>query len=107
MRVGWGLGLRFTLLGPVEVCADGRSLSGLAPRHRAVLGYLLLNAGKVMSADRLIDAVWGLTPPDTARAQIHAAITAIRRVLRAAGAADVLTTRPSGYVIIAGPDRLD
>lgn len=99
--------LRFTVLGPIEVSVGGRALPGLAPRHRAVLGYLLLNAGRVVSADRLIDAVWGLTPPDSARAQIHAAITAIRRVLRAAGAAELLGTRPAGYVISPGTDQLD
>ncbi|MDV6291171.1 hypothetical protein R2F25_37695 [Streptomyces sp. UP1A-1] len=35
----------------------------------------------------------GLAPPDTARAQIHASVAAVRRVLRAAGAAELLQTR--------------
>lgn len=96
---------RFTVLGPVGVTADGRHVPGAAPRHRAVLGYLLLNAGTVVPVERLADAVWGLTPPETARAQIHAAVTAIRRVLRAAGADDTLRTRASGYLV--QPDDLD
>ncbi|WP_052440997.1 AfsR/SARP family transcriptional regulator [Streptacidiphilus anmyonensis] len=91
-----------TVLGPVEVLDDtGRPLPGLAPRHRAVLGYLLVNAGRVVSAERLIDAVWGVDAPETARAQIHAAVTAIRRVLRGGGAAELLETRPEGYVALA------
>ncbi|WP_327358371.1 AfsR/SARP family transcriptional regulator [Streptomyces sp. NBC_01304] len=99
--------MRFSILGPVEISDDDGPLAGTAPRHRAVLGYLLLHAGTVLSADRLIDAVWGLTPPDTARAQVHAAVTAIRRVLRGTGTAEVLETRPSGYVIVPRPGQLD
>ncbi|MBG0827390.1 tetratricopeptide repeat protein [Planomonospora sp. ID67723] len=99
--------MRFTVLGPVEVTVDGVRLAGLAPRHRAVLAYLLLHARAVLSRDRLIDAMWGPTPPETARSQIHAAITAIRRVLRQAGAADVLQTREAGYVIVPKAGQLD
>jgi DNA-binding SARP family transcriptional activator/tetratricopeptide (TPR) repeat protein len=99
--------LRFTLLGPVQVIADGTPLTGIAPRHRAVLGYLLLNAGRVISMERLIDAMWGHDRPDTARSQIHASITAIRRVLRGAGAVHLLQTRTGGYVAAPEPGRLD
>jgi DNA-binding SARP family transcriptional activator/tetratricopeptide (TPR) repeat protein len=91
--------VRFVVLGPVEASVDGRPLVGLAPRHQAVLAYLLLHTGTVMSAERLTMALWGDAPPDTARSQIHAAITAIRRVLRTVGADDVLVTRAAGYVV--------
>ncbi|MEU6785864.1 BTAD domain-containing putative transcriptional regulator [Nonomuraea angiospora] len=90
--------LRFTLLGPVQMIVDGAPLTGIAPRHRAVLAYLLLNAGRVISIERLIDAMWGYDQPDTARSQIHASITAIRKVLRGAGAVHLLETRAGGYV---------
>lgn len=99
--------LRFTLLGPVQIIADGTPLTGVAPRHRAVLGYLLLNAGRVISMERLIDAMWGHDRPDTARSQIHASITAVRRVLRGAGAVHVLETRAGGYVVSPEPGQLD
>lgn len=99
--------LRFTLLGPVQVIADGTPVTGIAPRHRAVLGYLLLNAGRVISLERLIDAMWGYDQPDTARSQIHASITAIRRVLRGADAANLLETRTGGYVAHLQPGQLD
>ncbi|MGW0196775.1 AfsR/SARP family transcriptional regulator [Nonomuraea sp. NPDC003201] len=99
--------VRLTILGPVEVSAGDRSLPALAPRHRAFLGYLLLHAGVVLSVERLIDAMWGPTPPDTARAQVHAALTAIRRTLRAADAVHLVQTRPAGYVISPRPGQLD
>jgi DNA-binding SARP family transcriptional activator/Tfp pilus assembly protein PilF len=99
--------VRFTILGPVEVSAPGQRVPPAAPRHRAVLAYLLLHAGTVVSADRLIGAIWGQTPPDTARAQIHATVTVIRRVLRAAGAGQALGNRAGGYVLLLEPGQLD
>ncbi|MBO2458358.1 AfsR/SARP family transcriptional regulator [Actinomadura violacea] len=99
--------LRFTVLGPVEAAVPGRTLPALAPRHRAMLAYLLLHAGSVLSAEQLIDAMWGPAHPETARAQVHAAITAIRRVLKAADSEHLLVTRPAGYVLTPEPGRLD
>ncbi|MFI7129243.1 BTAD domain-containing putative transcriptional regulator [Nonomuraea sp. NPDC050153] len=99
--------LRFTLLGPVQMIVDGAPLTGIAPRHRAVLAYLLLNAGRVISIERLIDAMWGYDQPDTARSQIHASITAIRKVLRGAGAVRLLETRAGGYVAQPEPGQVD
>ncbi|MEU7745879.1 BTAD domain-containing putative transcriptional regulator [Nonomuraea sp. NPDC049158] len=102
-----GGNVRFAVLGPVEASAEGLELPSLAPRHRAFLGYLLLHSGTVLSVERLSEAMWGPTRPDTARAQVHAALTAIRRTLRAAGAVHLLETRPAGYVITPEPGQLD
>ncbi|MFB8278509.1 AfsR/SARP family transcriptional regulator [Nocardia colli] len=99
------MSVRFRVLGAVEIVVDGIAVAGTAPRHRAVLAYLLINSGQVLSADRIIDAMWGVEPPETARSQIHAAITALRRVLRPSGNAHLLETRAAGYVVL--PDRLD
>ncbi len=99
--------LRFTLLGPVQMVVDGAPLTGIAPRHRAVLAYLLLNAGRVISVERLIDAMWGYDRPDTARSQIHASITVIRKALRGAGAVHLLETRAGGYVAQPEPGQVD
>ncbi|MCX4986051.1 BTAD domain-containing putative transcriptional regulator [Streptomyces sp. NBC_00572] len=99
--------MRFTILGPVEALAPGPESPGLAPRHRAVLAYLLLHAGVAISTDRLIEAMWGPLPPDSARAQIQTTIAAIRRMLRASEADRMLATRPAGYVITPEPGQLD
>ena len=82
-------------------------MPGLAPRHRAVLAYLLLHARTVVSAERLTGAMWGEMPPNTARAQVQAAVAAIRRILRATGAVQVLATRSGGYVISPEPGQFD
>ncbi|WP_431914451.1 tetratricopeptide repeat protein [Nonomuraea jabiensis] len=99
--------MRFTILGPVEAVVPGAQPPRLAPRHRAVLAYLLLHAGVVISTDRLVDAMWGPLPPDSARAQIQTTIAAIRRMLRACGADQMLATRPAGYLITLAPGQLD
>ncbi|MEU7075163.1 BTAD domain-containing putative transcriptional regulator [Streptomyces narbonensis] len=99
--------MRFTVLGPVEAVAPGSDAPGLAPRHRAVLAYLLLHAGVAVGTDRLIGAMWGPLPPDSARAQIQTTIAAIRRMLRASDADRMLATRPAGYVITPEPGQLD
>ncbi|WP_018351431.1 AfsR/SARP family transcriptional regulator [Longispora albida] len=97
----------FGVLGPVEASSQGVRLPPLAPRHRAVLGYFLLHAGKVLSAERVIGAVWGENPPDTVRTQLQGSVSAIRRALAQAGAPDMLVTRSPGYVLDLGEASLD
>ncbi|GIG69231.1 AfsR/SARP family transcriptional regulator [Phytomonospora endophytica] len=99
--------MRLAILGPVEAVGPGPRTPALAPRHRAVLAYLLLHAGTVISTGRLIDAMWGPAPPDSARAQIQTTIAAIRRMLRESAADAILATRPAGYVITPAPGQLD
>ncbi len=101
------MSVRFALLGPVTVSAVGRRVPAASPRHRAVLAYLLLHARTVISADRLVGAIWGMTPPDTARAQLQSAIAAIRQVLRTAGAGEILQTRTAGYILLTEPGQVD
>jgi len=89
--------VRFAILGPVEI----RSADGVQrverPLRTAVLAFLLLRAGYLVTVDQLEEALWGGAPPATARPQIHAAVSRIRRVLREAGCPDALATRPGGY----------
>jgi DNA-binding response OmpR family regulator len=51
--------LEFCVLGPVEVCDSGGNLPLGGPKQRALLADLILNAGTVVSAARLIDDLWG------------------------------------------------
>ena len=56
--------MEFRLLGPLEVIADdGEPVQLGGARPRAVLAMLLLHPNRVVSVDRLVDAVWGETPP--------------------------------------------
>ena len=90
-------GLQFKLLGPLEASRDGVRID-LGPRkQRAVLALLLLNANRVLPTERLIDDLWGDSPPETARSALQVYVAGLRKALGSDGAA--LRTHPPGYVL--------
>jgi DNA-binding SARP family transcriptional activator/pimeloyl-ACP methyl ester carboxylesterase len=69
-----------------------------------MLARLLLDAGRAVAVDDLIDALWGEEPPDSAVKMIHVYVSQLRKTLPAG----VLCTRPPGYALeLAGEDVLD
>lgn len=101
--------MRFKVLGPLELEADGASLALGGLRQRAVLASLLAERNHVLSADRLIDMVWEGDPPASASATLQTYVSHLRRVLSAAGrdGAAVIETRPPGYVLHTAPNEVD
>ena len=61
--------LQFRVLGPVEVSHGGRNLPLGGPKQRALLADLILNAGSIVSASRLIGDLWGDGPPPATRSR--------------------------------------
>jgi len=96
------MGLDFRILGPLEVTADGRALA-LSGKPRALLTVFLLNANEVVSSERLIDALWGDRPPDTAQAALQVHVSQLRKLL----GLDRIATRSPGYALRLAPDELD
>jgi len=78
----------FRLLGSLEVLGDEGPLPLAGQRQRALLTILLLDAGRVVATDRLIDQLWGERPPATASTSLHNAVSQLRRLL-GAGALDL------------------
>ncbi|WP_290057137.1 AfsR/SARP family transcriptional regulator, partial [Amycolatopsis solani] len=74
----------FKLLGTLRVQRDGERVDLGGLRQQRLLVMLLLNAGQVVSADRLLEAMWDGEPPVTARRQLHNAVAALRRSFGAA-----------------------
>jgi predicted ATPase/DNA-binding SARP family transcriptional activator len=74
-----------------------------------LLLLLLVRAGAVVPAEQIIDALWGEAPPPNAGATLHVRISELRRALRGdeAGAASVVETRHSGYLLRTAPDAVD
>ena len=63
---------------------------------------LLLRAGQVVPADRLMEDLWGGRPPESAPTALQQHVSRLRKVL---GAPGVLVTRAPGYVLeLAGHD---
>lgn len=95
--------LRFRVLGPFEVLdAQGPLVLGSA-RRRALLALLTLNAGRVVSAERLVDALWGDSPPRTAVHVLQVYVSDLRRALPP----EVLVTVAPGYALRVAEDALD
>jgi DNA-binding SARP family transcriptional activator len=97
--------MEFRILGPLEV-ADGDRLVPLsAAGQRALLTMLLLHANEVVSADRLVDALWPSDPPPSGAAALQVRISHLRKAL--GPAARLIVTRPPGYLIEVGRSELD
>jgi DNA-binding SARP family transcriptional activator len=101
--VGGGAQLEFRVLGPLEVRRDGAPVALPRPKQRALLAALLLNAGQVVSTDRLIEAVWGREPPRTALPALQGLVADLRKAL----GEETIATRPPGYQLELGSGRLD
>ena len=97
--------LQFRILGPLEVSRDGAVVDLGARKQRAVLALLLLNANRVVPTERLIDELWGDTPPETARSALQVYVAALRKALGSEGSA--LRTTAPGYVLDVEPGALD
>src|SRR5262245_63457006 len=85
------------LLGPVALSRDGDLLPLRGGKGKAVLALLALRAGEVVSADSLVEALWGELPPPTARTGLQVQMPKLRKLLSAAD--DRLETRSPGYVL--------
>jgi predicted ATPase/DNA-binding SARP family transcriptional activator len=96
--------MQFRILGPLEV-ADGDSLVSLAAAQRSLLALLLLGANEVVSADRLIEELWGEEGPESGRAALQVRVSQLRKALGAAGGRVV--TRTPGYLLRVDRDELD
>src|SRR5262249_42944176 len=81
---------------------DGPVVLG-GPKQRAVLAVLLLDAGRTVSTDRLIDRVWGEPPPRNAKTSLQNLVVQLRRLV----GADALVLKPPGYVLQLAPGQLD
>ena len=96
--------MEFRLLGPLEVVGDdGVPVALGGPRPRALLARLLLEPNRAVSNDRLIDAIWGESPPPSA----HNAVQVHVHALRAALGPDRIETRAPGYLLHVHPGELD
>jgi DNA-binding SARP family transcriptional activator len=76
--------VQFLVLGRLEVRDDGGAL--LVPvtrKQRVLLAVLLLHANRAVGRDRLLDLLWGETPPRSAVANLHTYAAALRKLLAA------------------------
>ncbi|MGR6966289.1 FxSxx-COOH system tetratricopeptide repeat protein [Geodermatophilus sp. URMC 61] len=87
------------LLGPLEVACGDRPVRIGAAKERLLLVLLALNAGRVVTAERLVDALWGEEPPESAGVSLRVLMSRLRKSLAAAGCDAAIRARPPGYVL--------
>lgn len=106
--------MEIRILGPLEVEVGGQPVR-LGPQQRVVLAVLLLEAPRVVPRSRLVELLWGESPPESAAATLRSHVLHLRRRLepeRSAGAgAEVLVTAgagdTAGYALRINPEQTD
>ena len=95
--------MQVRLFGELEAEQAGVPVPVHGAKQRALLALLALRAGQPVSADQLIDALWGDGQAAHPANALQAQIGQLRRTL---GAAAVITT-DAGYALDVGPDDVD
>ena len=95
---------RYLILGPSEVTAGGSPVPIPGLKERAILGLLVVEAGTVVSSDRMIFELWRDDPPRTATATLRSHVSKLRRSLRPDH--HIVTRRP-GYQLDVDRSAID
>jgi predicted ATPase/DNA-binding SARP family transcriptional activator len=95
--------VRFGVLGPVEVrSAGGEVIAVGGPRPRSLLAMLVLEAGRVVATQRLVDGLYGDEPPADAANALQSQVSRLRARL-----GDLIERHPAGYRLAVDPDSVD
>ncbi|NGO71726.1 BTAD domain-containing putative transcriptional regulator [Streptomyces boncukensis] len=100
----------FSVLGPLTArTRAGHTVDVPEAKVRALLAALLVHAGQPVSADRLVDDLWGGRPPGNPAGALQTKISRLRRALARAepGAEALVESRPPGYLLRIGPGDVD
>ena len=100
--------MEFGLLGTVVVRHGGREVVLGSGRMRAILAMLLLEPGRIVAVERLVDALWSDAkgPPPTARNSIQSCVSQLRSLFAVDPTLRLAHRRP-GYLLEVEPDRVD
>ncbi|MFH9070198.1 AfsR/SARP family transcriptional regulator, partial [Streptomyces alboflavus] len=102
--------MRFGVLGPLAVwTTDGAEVAVPGAKVRALLAHLLVHPGHAVSADRLIDALWGEELPDHPANALQGKVSQLRRALERAepGGRALVGAGPAGYTLRVAADAVD
>ncbi|NYH41518.1 putative ATPase/DNA-binding SARP family transcriptional activator [Micromonospora jinlongensis] len=94
--------VQFGVLGPLAVTTDvGEPVVVPGTKVRALLADLLVNRNQVVSADRLIDDLWGEDSPANPAGALQVRVSQLRKALNDAepGARELVESRPPGYLL--------
>ena len=105
---GGGEPPRYRVFGPLAVERDEHDLPLGGPKERAVLAALVAGEGAPVSTDALAEAVWGDSPPRSARRTVQAYVARLRATIGTqAGGEPWLTSHGSAYVLEVDRENVD
>ncbi|SDN60066.1 AfsR/SARP family transcriptional regulator, partial [Allokutzneria albata] len=96
--------LEFRILGRLMITRGGEEVVVQAMKHRALLACLLTTPNTVVPVRRLVDRIWGDSPPEDARAVVHTYVSRLRAKL---GCPGLVETLPEGYRLHVREQQLD
>ncbi|GAB3746340.1 BTAD domain-containing putative transcriptional regulator [Amycolatopsis oliviviridis] len=97
----------YRLFGEPAAEWQGTDLPLGPPQARRVFALLLTEAGRPVPLDRIIDELWGETPPISAKVQVQGLISGLRRALRSPQGERPILTRGAAYLLDAPPEQTD
>ena len=92
------------VLGPLEVVASDGVVVPLAAKQKRLLAALVAADGRACNVDDLVEAVWGGSPPASARSLVQVYVSQLRKALPDGMA---VVTRGGAYALELEPGRLD
>src|SRR5262249_8351983 len=95
--------MEFRLLGPLQVEDNGTAISLGGAKQRALFAGLLLDRGRAVWTDRLVEEIWAGEPPQTAAKSIQVYVSGLRRALGEGR----IVTRERGYELRVEPGETD
>ena len=95
--------MEFSILGPLEAEDGGTRVDLGGGKQKALLGLLLLQAGRVVPMDRLIDGLWGEEVPESAPKMVQIFVSQLRKQLPS----ELIRTRSPGYLLDLDGHTLD
>jgi predicted ATPase/DNA-binding SARP family transcriptional activator len=97
--------VEFRLLGPLGITADGQPLALPGAAERALLALLLLSPGRMVTANTLIDRLWGEALPADPSNALQLRVSKLRRAL--AGTDAAVARDGVGYRVDLAPGAVD
>ncbi|MBT2230265.1 BTAD domain-containing putative transcriptional regulator [Nonomuraea sp. NEAU-A123] len=102
--------MRFGVLGPLAVWTDqGEPVTIPGLKVRALLADLLVDEGRPVSSDRLVDDLWAGEPPGNSVGALQVRVSQLRRALEDAepGGKNLVISRAPGYLLKAAEGTVD
>ncbi len=106
--------MEIRILGRVEIVDAGRATAIASQRQRALLALLVVHAGQPVSTERILDALWGDSPPDSGAGSVAFHVSRLRTALESGtrdnhdgNARGLIATEAGGYSLRIEPDAID